>query len=155
MSIPHDQRIDIVPGAAMRDRMIIFRDYYDANELFTCLLESSFFLGGQIADPDCWYVPPTFLKKFWFLCPNHLPMRRADNSLEIMINLGTRMTDKLWERKGMHLERTKYKDEFPEVTKGFKGLAIAAPSSSSEATTAGTESDSFIKESSEDISMGE
>ncbi|KAJ2964065.1 hypothetical protein NQZ79_g922 [Umbelopsis isabellina] len=155
MTIPHDQRIDIVPGAAMRDRMIIFRDYYDANELFTCLLESSFFLGGQIADPDCWYVPPTFLKKFWFLCPNHLPMRRADNSLEIMINVGQRMTDKLWERKGMHLERHKFKDQFPEITKGFKGLAIAAPSSSSETTTAGTESDSFIKESSEELSMGE
>jgi len=153
MTVPHDIRIDIVPGAAMRDRMILFRDFYDANDLFTMLLECSFFLGGQIADPDCWYVPPAFLKKYWFLCPNHLPMRRADNSLEIMINVGQRMTDKLWERKAMHTEREKYEDQFPEITKGFQGLALASPSSISEATTAGTESDSFVKESSEDLPM--
>jgi len=154
MTVPHDSRIDIVPGAGMRDRMIIFRDLYDANELFTVLLESSFFLGGQIGDPDCWYVPPSFLKKFWYLCPNHLPMRRADNSMEIMINLGQRMTEKLWERKGMHTEREKYTDHFPAITKGFQGLTIEAPSSISEATSAGTESDSFIKESSEELPMG-
>ncbi|KAI8578337.1 hypothetical protein K450DRAFT_247437 [Umbelopsis ramanniana AG] len=153
MTVPHDSRIDIVPGAGMRDRMIIFRDLYDANELFTVLLESSFFLGGQIGDPDCWYVPPSFLKKFWYLCPNHLPMRRADNSMEIMINLGHRMTEKLWERKGMHTEREKYVDHFPAITKGFQGLTIAAPSSISEMTSAGTESDSFIKESSEELPM--
>jgi hypothetical protein len=80
-------------------------------------------------------------------------MRRADNSLEIMINVGQSMTDQLWERKGMHTEREKYEDQFPEITKGFKGLALAAPSSISEATTAGTESDSFVKESSEDLPM--
>ena len=119
--IRHDTRIDVVPGAAMRDHMILFQDYYNANELFDYLTENSVFLGGEVGNPDSWFVPPSFFKRYWFLCPNHKP-ERMDNAVEIMIDLGKSMAQVLSKRKEMYIQRDKYKSAFPEPTKKMEDL---------------------------------
>jgi hypothetical protein len=96
----------------MRDLMIIFQDFYNANELFDLLVESSTFLGGDVGNPDCWIVPPSFLHKFWFLCPNHRP-NRLDNLVDIVVGLGQEMLQMMMERKAMYLERDRFADHFP------------------------------------------
>lgn len=106
----------MVPGAALRDHMILFQDFYDANDLFDYLAESSVFLGGELGNPDSWFVPPNFFKRYWFLCPNH-KHKRMDNAVEIMVNLGKKMIDLMAQRKQMYIERDQYADYFPEPTK--------------------------------------
>ncbi|KAI8879488.1 hypothetical protein K501DRAFT_146722, partial [Backusella circina FSU 941] len=119
--IRHDTRIDVVPGAAMRDHMILFQDYYNANELFDYLTKNSVFLGGEVGNPDSWFVPPSFFKRYWFLCPNHKP-ERMDNAVEIMVDLGKSMAQVLSKRKEMYIQRDKYKNVFPEPTKKVEDL---------------------------------
>jgi hypothetical protein len=109
--IPHDPRIDLIPGPTMRDYMIIFQDYYDANELFNFLISSAMFIGGELGNPDCWFVPPNFVRKYWFLCPNHRPTR-PDNSVEIAVFLANKMLDALKRRKEMYIMRDQYLDQF-------------------------------------------
>ncbi|CAO3638934.1 unnamed protein product [Mucor hiemalis] len=114
-TIRHDTRIDVVPGAALRDHMILFQDFYDANELFRYLQESSVFLGGELGNPDSWFVPPNFFKRYWFLCPNH-KRHRLDNAVEALVNLGKHMMQLMAQRKQMYIERENYPEFFPEPT---------------------------------------
>ncbi|ORZ02576.1 hypothetical protein BCR43DRAFT_509739 [Syncephalastrum racemosum] len=114
--IPHDIRIDVIPGEVMRDQLILFQDFYDANELFKFLMNSAMFLGGSPGNQDCWFVPPSFLRKYWFLCPNHKPTDRMDNNVEIVVYLGQRLQAMMLERKKMYMEREKYIDYFPPPT---------------------------------------
>ncbi|KAI9483794.1 MAG: hypothetical protein EXX96DRAFT_559703 [Benjaminiella poitrasii] len=109
--VPHDPRIDLIPGPTMRDYMIIFQDYYDANELFGFLLESAVFIGGELGNPDCWFVPPSFMAKYWFLCPNYKPTR-PDNSVELAVFFAQRLVDSLKKRKAMYIMRDHYPDYF-------------------------------------------
>lgn len=95
----------------MRDYMIIFQDFYNANELFNFLIESAMFIGGELGNPDCWFVPPQFLSKYWFLCPNHRPTR-PDNSVELAVFFAQRMIDALKRRKEMYIMRDKHADHF-------------------------------------------
>ncbi|KAI7851790.1 hypothetical protein BDC45DRAFT_203486 [Circinella umbellata] len=111
-NVRHDIRIDGVPGANMRDQMIIFQDYYDANELFNMLYSSAMFLGGCPGNQDNWFVPPSFLRKYWFLCPSTKP-QRLDNSVEIAVYLSQRLQRVLHFRKQMYYEREKYIEHFP------------------------------------------
>ena len=106
----------MVPGAALRDHMIIFQDFYDANELFGYLQESSVFLGGELGNPDSWFVPPNFFKRYWFLCPNH-KRDRLDNAVEALVNLGKHMMQLMAQRKQMYIDREQYAEFFPEPTK--------------------------------------
>ncbi|KAI7904175.1 uncharacterized protein BX663DRAFT_504178 [Cokeromyces recurvatus] len=112
--IPHDPRIDLIPGPTMRDYMIIFQDFYDTNELFRFLLESAVFIGGELGNPDCWFVPPSFIAKYWFLCPNYKPTR-PDNSVELAVFFAERMLDSLKKRKAMYIMRDHYSDYFMPV----------------------------------------
>ena len=111
-NVRHDIRIDGVPGASMRDQMIMFQDYYDANELFNMLYSSAMFLGGCPGNQDNWFVPPSFLRKYWFLCPSTKP-QRLDNSVEIAVYLSQRLQRVLHFRKQMYYEREKYIEHFP------------------------------------------
>lgn len=95
----------------MRDYMIIFQDYYNANELFNFLLESAMFIGGELGNPDCWFVPPSFISKYWFLCPNYRPTR-PDNSVELAVFFAQKMIDSLKRRKEMYIMRDKHLDQF-------------------------------------------
>ncbi|KAI9483397.1 MAG: hypothetical protein EXX96DRAFT_519681 [Benjaminiella poitrasii] len=116
-NIRHDTRIDVVPGAALRDHMILFQDFYDANELFCYLAESSVFLGGhELGNPDAWFVSPHFYRRYWFLCPNHDKQERIDNAAEIMVNVGQRMMTWMTKRKQMYVEREYYAEHFPLTT---------------------------------------
>ncbi|KAI8090133.1 uncharacterized protein B0P05DRAFT_594484 [Gilbertella persicaria] len=110
--IPHDPRIDLIPGPTMRDYMIIFQDFYDANELFNFLIESAMFIGGELGNPDCWFVPPSFISKYWFLCPNYKPTR-PDNSVEFAVFLAQRMLNRLKRRKELYIMRDLNPDLFP------------------------------------------
>lgn len=112
-NVPHDVRIDVIPGATMRDQMILFQDFYDADELFNSLIRTATFLGGSPGNPDHWFVPPSFLRKYWFLCPNTKPVHRLDNSVEIVVHLGKQLQEKLVTRKQMYLERERFPDYFP------------------------------------------
>lgn len=51
----------------MRDRMILFRDLFDLDECFQCLIGNSVFHGGDPAVAANWQLPPEFFDKFWFL----------------------------------------------------------------------------------------
>lgn len=104
-----------MPGAALRDHMILYQDFYNANELFAYLAENSVFLGGEIGNPDSWFVPPSFFKRYWFLCPNH-KHDRTDNSVESMANLGQSMIQFMTSRKQMYIERDLHSEHFPTPT---------------------------------------
>ncbi|KAI9286297.1 hypothetical protein BC943DRAFT_359466 [Umbelopsis sp. AD052] len=69
-AIVHDRRIDYIPGPGMRDRMILFRDHFDADECFNLLATKSIFLGGEVTNPSNWALPERFYDKYWFLCAN-------------------------------------------------------------------------------------
>ncbi|CAO3622639.1 unnamed protein product [Cunninghamella blakesleeana] len=112
--VPHDARIDYVPGPLMRDHMIMFQGYYDANALFSFLISQSVFLGGDLGNPDCWFVPPSFFQTYWFLMPNHRP-RRMDNAIEIAVNQGRTLSRMLFQRKKMYLQRDRFADYFPPI----------------------------------------
>jgi hypothetical protein len=114
--IPHDPRIDVVPGSTMRDFMILFQDFYDPNELFNFLLDGAVFIGGELGNPDCWFVPPHFIRKYWFLCPNHRPTR-PDNSVELAYFIGDRMMEALNVRKEMYIDRENHADAFPQYSR--------------------------------------
>ncbi|CAO3595982.1 unnamed protein product [Absidia cylindrospora] len=109
-TIPHDTRIDHVPGPMMRDMMILYQDFYNANELFDLLMGSAMFLGGELENSDCWMVPPEFLHKFWFLCPNHRP-QRLDNLTEMAVDMGQKMIKMMMERKAMHFDNGRFGDD--------------------------------------------
>ncbi|ORE04214.1 hypothetical protein BCV72DRAFT_307557 [Rhizopus microsporus var. microsporus] len=113
--VPHDPRIDLIPGPMMRDYMILFQDFFDLNELFNYLIDHAFFMGGELGNPDCWFVPPTFISKYWFLCPNYRPSR-PDNAVEMAVIFANKMLDRLNRRKEMYIMRDKYMDEFPPPT---------------------------------------
>ncbi|ORZ13463.1 hypothetical protein BCR42DRAFT_418366, partial [Absidia repens] len=111
-TIPHDTRIDHVPGPMMRDLMILYQDFYNANELFDLLTGSAMFLGGELENSDCWMVPPEFLHKFWFLCPNHRP-QRLDNLTDMAVEMGQKIIKMMMERKAMHFENGRFGDDLP------------------------------------------
>ncbi|CAO3593887.1 unnamed protein product [Absidia cylindrospora] len=110
--IPHDPRIDHIPGPMMRDLMILFQDFYNGNELFDLLVSSATFLGGDVSNPDNWMVAPSFLHQYWFLCPNHRP-HRLDNLVDIVVGMGQDMIKMMMERKAMYFERDRFNDYFP------------------------------------------
>ncbi|KAI8338136.1 hypothetical protein BC941DRAFT_424684 [Chlamydoabsidia padenii] len=113
-AVSHDARIDSVPGPLIRDHMILFQGYYDANALFSFLIKHSRFLGGELGNSDCWFVPPTFFQTYWFLMPNHRP-RRMDNAIEIAVTQGRTLSRMMFQRKKMYLEREKFADYFPPL----------------------------------------
>ncbi|CAO3626545.1 unnamed protein product [Cunninghamella blakesleeana] len=64
--IPHDIRIDYVPAGSIRDKMIIFQDYFDMDECFQLLTSHSIFVGGDIRDCRNWVLDPIVTEKYWF-----------------------------------------------------------------------------------------
>ncbi|KAI7886096.1 hypothetical protein K492DRAFT_156312 [Lichtheimia hyalospora FSU 10163] len=75
LTIPHDPRIDLVPTAHMRDRMILFRGLFDLDDCFRCIISDSTFHGGDPADPSNWQLPSEFFQKFWFLTTDYTLQR--------------------------------------------------------------------------------
>ncbi|CAO3659425.1 unnamed protein product [Umbelopsis ramanniana] len=71
LSIPHDPRIDLIPTAHMRDRMIIFRDQFDMDDCFNMLITRAVFHGGDPGDASAWELPADFFEKYWFLTINY------------------------------------------------------------------------------------
>ncbi|CAM0139783.1 unnamed protein product [Umbelopsis sp. WA50703] len=71
LSIPHDPRIDLIPTAHMRDRMIIFRDQFDMDDCFNMLITRAVFHGGDPGDASSWELPADFFEKYWFLTINY------------------------------------------------------------------------------------
>ncbi|KAI9283149.1 hypothetical protein BY458DRAFT_467345 [Sporodiniella umbellata] len=67
LTVPHDPRIDLIPTPHMRDRMILFRDQFDLDDCFRCLLSGSVFHGGDPAVAANWQLPEEFFGKYWFL----------------------------------------------------------------------------------------
>ncbi|KAI9277430.1 hypothetical protein BY458DRAFT_504960 [Sporodiniella umbellata] len=110
--VPHDARIDLIPGPNVRDLMIVFQDYYDSNELFNYLIEHAVFIGGELANPDCWFVPPEFISRYWFFCPSYHPAR-YDNSVETAISYSQKLLQSLKQRKEMYIRRDQHHDAFP------------------------------------------
>lgn len=78
LTIPHDPRIDLIPAPHMRDRMILFRDQFDLDDCFRCLLGHSVFHGGDPAIAANWQLPPEFFEKYWFLTIDY-DLRRTTN----------------------------------------------------------------------------
>lgn len=61
-------RIDYIPSAAIRDRMIIFQDYYDMDNCFQYLTNTTVFMGGDVRDSRNWVIDPAYSMKYWFIC---------------------------------------------------------------------------------------
>ncbi|KAI8877294.1 hypothetical protein K501DRAFT_326629 [Backusella circina FSU 941] len=78
LTIPHDPRIDLIPTPHMRDRMILFRDQFDLDDCFRCLLGNSVFHGGDPAIAGNWQLPSEFFEKYWFLTIDY-DLRRTTN----------------------------------------------------------------------------
>ncbi|KAG1174849.1 hypothetical protein G6F70_004511 [Rhizopus microsporus] len=78
LTIPHDPRIDLIPTPHMRDRMILFRDLFDLDDCFRCLLSGSVFHGGDPAVAGNWQLPAEFFEKYWFLTIDY-NLRRYTN----------------------------------------------------------------------------
>ncbi|CAO3616662.1 unnamed protein product [Mucor fragilis] len=78
LTIPHDPRIDLIPTPHMRDRMILYRDQFDLDDCFRCLLSGSVFHGGDPAVAGNWQLPEEFFKKYWFLTIDY-NLRRHTN----------------------------------------------------------------------------
>ncbi|KAI8099659.1 uncharacterized protein BX664DRAFT_382166 [Halteromyces radiatus] len=85
--VPHDIRIDYVPSGAIRDRMIIFQDYFDMDECFQLLCSHSVFVGGDVRDSRNWVLDPIITEKYWFFSHHlfdhhfddcHMPEEMAD-----------------------------------------------------------------------------
>lgn len=65
LAIPHDPRIDLIPTAHMRDRMIIFRDFMDYDRCFSMLLNGAVYHGGDPTMSESWELPAEFFAEFW------------------------------------------------------------------------------------------
>ncbi|CAO3696391.1 unnamed protein product [Rhizopus stolonifer] len=78
LAIPHDPRIDLIPTPHMRDRMILFRDQFDLDDCFRCLLSESVFHGGDPGVAGNWQLPAEFFEKYWFLTIDY-NLRRYTN----------------------------------------------------------------------------
>ncbi|KAG0180793.1 hypothetical protein DFQ28_000722 [Apophysomyces sp. BC1034] len=78
LTVPHDPRIDLIPTPHMRDRMILFKDQFDLDDCFRCLLAGSVFHGGDPATAGNWQLPPEFFDKYWFLTIDY-DLRRTTN----------------------------------------------------------------------------
>lgn len=85
-AIVHDRRIDYIPSPGMRDRMILFRDHFDADDCFNLLATKSIFLGGDVANPSNWALPEKFYENFWFLCANQVGVCTAEITLTSLLN---------------------------------------------------------------------
>lgn len=71
------------------------------------LMETALFKGGQIGDPDCWYVPDIFLQKYWFILPNHTAPRCVDEAQRALLYASARhMLNKLDDRKRAYIQRS-------------------------------------------------
>ncbi|KAI8341699.1 hypothetical protein BC941DRAFT_332242, partial [Chlamydoabsidia padenii] len=64
--VAHDVRIDYVPAGSIRDRMIVFQDYFDMDDCFQLLCSHSMFVGGDIRDCRNWVLEPCITEKYWF-----------------------------------------------------------------------------------------
>jgi hypothetical protein len=58
--------------------MILFRDQFDLDDCFRCLLAHSVFHGGDPAIAANWQLPPEFFEKYWFLTIDY-DLRRTTN----------------------------------------------------------------------------
>ncbi|GAN02156.1 hypothetical protein MAM1_0017c01597 [Mucor ambiguus] len=109
--VPHDIRIDYVPGAAIRDRMIIFQDYYNMDDCFQFLTQNTVFMGGDVRDTRNWVTDPEYSLKFWFL--SH---QLVDQSCSGYIDLAT--SDIL------HEELCKDDDSSSSEAEGMEATAV-------------------------------
>ncbi|KAG0191266.1 hypothetical protein DFQ28_000661 [Apophysomyces sp. BC1034] len=67
----HDPRIDLVIIKYLRDRMIIFSDLVDYDELFELLLNKAFHKGGDPTVHRSFHIPIEYYQKFWFVTGIH------------------------------------------------------------------------------------
>jgi hypothetical protein len=58
--------------------MILFRDQFDLDDCFRCLLGNSVFHGGDPAVAGNWQLPSEFFEKYWFLTIDY-DLRRTTN----------------------------------------------------------------------------
>lgn len=65
LAVPHDPRIDLIPTAHMRDRMIIFRDIMDYDHCFNILLNGATYHGGDPTLAGNWELPADFFSEYW------------------------------------------------------------------------------------------
>lgn len=58
--------------------MILFRDQFDLDDCFRCLLSESVFHGGDPGVAGNWQLPAEFFEKYWFLTIDY-NLRRYTN----------------------------------------------------------------------------
>ncbi|KAI8339705.1 hypothetical protein BC941DRAFT_468974 [Chlamydoabsidia padenii] len=78
LTIPHDPRIDLIPTPHMRDRMILFREQFDLDDCFNCILHGAVFHGDDPGVAANWQLPKAFFEKYWFLTIDYT-LRRTTN----------------------------------------------------------------------------
>jgi predicted GH43/DUF377 family glycosyl hydrolase len=85
----------------MRDRMIIFQDYFDMDECIQFLCGNSVFVGGDIRDSRNWVLDPSVSEKYWFFS-HHLYDHHFDDC-----HIPDEFTDELkeWTAKQMEVHQ--------------------------------------------------
>ena len=76
--------------------MILFQDYFDIDECFQYLTQSTVFTGGDVRVPRNWCTDSDYTSKFWFCAHEFIdesgfrPMANACNSvLELLKKKGS------------------------------------------------------------------
>lgn len=59
----------------MRDRMILFRDLFNLDDCFRCLLQNSAFREGDPTITSNWKLPSDFFRKYWYLTIDYKTVR--------------------------------------------------------------------------------
>ncbi|KAG1126166.1 hypothetical protein G6F42_008055 [Rhizopus arrhizus] len=86
--IPHDIRIDYIPVSSIRDRMILFQDYYDADDCFQYLAQTVLFTGGDVRNIKNWTLHPDYSSKFWFISHlfiDQVEINQIDKHIEALL----------------------------------------------------------------------
>ncbi|KAI9480337.1 MAG: hypothetical protein EXX96DRAFT_562227 [Benjaminiella poitrasii] len=131
LTIPHDPRIDLVPTPHMRDRMILFRDQFDLDDCFRCLLSYSVFHGGDPAIAANWQLPQEFFEKYWFLTIDY-DLRRTTNHwrrLQGLSDLDFKQQKRQQEeeiKRGQEREPQLFLDQATQQQTDFNSIDVSA-----------------------------
>ncbi|OZJ03428.1 hypothetical protein BZG36_03585 [Bifiguratus adelaidae] len=65
--VPHDPRINLIPTAGSRDKLIVHQDSYDLTDCLSILMSSARYLGGDISDKRQWAFADVWCERYHFL----------------------------------------------------------------------------------------
>lgn len=68
--------------------MILFQDYYDADDCFQYLAQTILFTGGDVRNMKNWVFHPDYSSKFWFISHlfiDQVEINQIDKHIEALL----------------------------------------------------------------------